>query len=69
MQFLCSIVFAFNNAAGEQAGYPVGVVYFNCLLFIAYFIITAFLLITVFRAYREKVQTEMKQKFYPSEHN
>lgn len=61
---LCSIVFAFNNAAGEQAGYPVGVVYFNCLLFISYFVITTFLLVSIFKAYREKVQADMKQKSF-----
>lgn len=59
---LCSFVFAFNNAAGEQVGYPISVVYFNCLLFISYFIITTILLVCIFKAYHEKVQLDMKQK-------
>lgn len=61
---LCSIVFAFNNTAGEKAGYPVGVVYFNCILFTTYFFITVFLLVSIFKAYREKVQADMKQKSF-----
>lgn len=61
---LCSIVFAFNNVAGERAGYSMGVVYFNCLLFIGYFVITTFLLVSIFKAYGEKVQADMKQQSF-----
>lgn len=60
----CALVFAFNNVAGEKVGYPVSVVYFNCLLFAGYFVLMLFLLVSVFRAYQEKIRVEEKQKSF-----
>ncbi len=40
---ICTSIFAFNIIQGEAAGYPSDVVYFNTILFGAFFIITLFI--------------------------
>lgn len=61
---LCSIIFAFNIVAGEKAGYPVRVQYFNFLLFLGYFLLMLFLLTSIFKAYHQKIQAEVRQKSF-----
>ncbi len=55
------IVFFFNT--GVRGNLPIsGLIYYNGLLFLSYFLVTLFLFLSMFRAYREKIQTEARQR-------
>ncbi len=60
---LFAIVFFFTGV-NKDASSTVGLIYYNVLPFVGYFLVAVFLSLSMFRAYREKMQTEIRQRAF-----
>lgn len=60
----CLFIFLFNIIMGESVGYTRKIVTFNCILFACYFMVSAFLIVTIIKSYLEKKDMEMRQDSY-----
>jgi len=61
---LFAIVFMFNNVIRGKADSAASTVYYNLLLALGYVLVVLLLFLSMFRAYRERTQAEIKQKSF-----
>ena len=61
---LLFVILFFFTGVGKGAVSTVGLIYYNVLPFAGYFLVAVFLSLSMFRTYREKIQTEARQRAF-----
>ena len=61
---LLFIILFFFTGVNRDAASTVGLIYYNILPFVGYFFVSVFLSLSMFRTYREKIQTEARQRAF-----
>ncbi|MDE6739569.1 MAG: GHKL domain-containing protein, partial [Lachnospiraceae bacterium] len=59
---LLFVILFFFTGVGKDAASAAGLIYYNALPFVGYILVAVFLSLSMFRTYREKIQTETKQR-------
>ncbi len=58
---LCSIFFAFNIIFGNTVGYPSSVIYYNCGIFLIFFLLNIFVIFTYISTYKKNWLLEQEK--------
>ena len=66
---LLFVIVFFFTGVGKGAPSAAGLIYYNVLPFVGYFFVSVFLSLSMFRAYREKIQTEIRQRAFQDLHD
>lgn len=61
---LLFVILFFFTGINRDASSAVGLIYYNVLPFVGYFFVSVFLALSMFRSYREKIQTETRQRAF-----
>lgn len=61
---LLFVILFFFTGINRDASSAVGLIYYNVLPFVGYFFVSVFLALSMFRSYREKMQTETRQRAF-----
>lgn len=61
---ICISILVFNIAYGKTINYPSETIYFNCILFILYFILSTALISKTIKTAKQAIVTEEKEKQY-----
>ena len=61
---LLFVILFFFTGVGKGAVSAAGLIYYNALPFVGYFLVAVFLSLSMFRTYREKIETEAKQRAF-----
>ena len=61
---LLFVIVFFFTGVGKGASSAASLIYYNVLPFVGYFFVSVFLSLSMFRAYREKIQTETRQRAF-----
>lgn len=61
---LLFVILFFFTGINRDASSAGGLIYYNVLPFVGYFFVSVFLALSMFRSYREKIQTETRQRAF-----
>ena len=61
---LLFVILFFFTGVGKGAASTAGLIYYNVLPFAGYFLVAVFLFLSMFRTYREKIETEARQRAF-----
>ena len=61
---LLFVILFFFTGVGKDAVSTAGLIYYNARPFVGYFLVAVFLSFSMFRTYREKIQTEARQRAF-----
>ena len=61
---LLFVILFFFTGVGRDAASIAGLIYYNALPFVGFFLVAVFLSLSMFRTYREKIQTEARQRAF-----
>lgn len=61
---LLFVILFFFTGVNRDAASTAGLIYYNVLPFVGYFFVSVFLSLSMFRAYRERIQTESRQRAF-----